>query len=137
MRLKNVLIASAAGFGVAGVTAGLGAAILGREVWKRARAVPGFEGEVVVITGGSRGLGFAIAQQFAMRGAKLVICGRDEENLHEAEQRLLAMRVEVLAVRCDIAQQYKAREPYPRSDRALRAHRCPGEQRRADRGWAD
>ena len=108
MRLKNLLIASAAGFGVAGVTAGVGAVVLGRELWKRARAVPGFAGQVVVVTGGSRGLGFAIAQEFAARGAKLVICGRDEEILHEAEQRLLAMRVEVLAVRCDIAQQYEA-----------------------------
>jgi short-subunit dehydrogenase len=63
---------------------------------------------VVVITGGSRGLGFAIAQEFAVRGAKIVICGRDQEILHEAEQRLLAMRVDVLAVTCDIARQYEA-----------------------------
>jgi short-subunit dehydrogenase len=70
--------------------------------------VPGFKDQVVVITGGSRGLGFAIAQEFAGRGAKLVICGRDPEILHEAEQRLLAMRTEVLAVQCDIAQQYEA-----------------------------
>ncbi len=108
MRLKNVLLASAAGFGVAGTVAGLGAVIVGRELWKRTRTVPGFRDQVVVITGGSRGLGFAIAQEFAGRGAKLVICGRDPEILHEAEQRLLAMRTEVLAVQCDIAQQYEA-----------------------------
>ena len=97
MRLKHALLASAAGFGVAGTVAGIGAIMVGRELWKRARAVPGFSGQVVVITGGSRGLGFAIAQEFAARGAKIVICGRDQEILHEAEQRLLAMRVEVLA----------------------------------------
>jgi short-subunit dehydrogenase len=108
MRLKHALLASAAGFGAAGTVAGLGAVIVGRELWKRSRAVPGFAGQVVVITGGSRGLGFAIAQEFAARGAKIVICGRDQEILHEAEQRLLAMRVEVLAVACDIAQQYEA-----------------------------
>jgi short-subunit dehydrogenase len=108
MRLKNVLLASAAGFGVAGTVAGLGVVIAGRELWRRSRALPRFTGQVVVITGGSRGLGFAIAQEFAGRGAKLVICGRDAEILHEAEQRLLAMRTEVLAVQCDIAQQYEA-----------------------------
>jgi short-subunit dehydrogenase len=108
MRLRNALLASAAGFGVAGTVAGIGAVVVGRELWKRARAAPGFAGQVVVITGGSRGLGFAIAQEFAMRGANLVICGRDEEILHEAEQRLLAMRVQVLAVRCDISQRDQA-----------------------------
>jgi short-subunit dehydrogenase len=108
MRLRNALLASAAGFGVAGTVAGIGAVVVGRELWKRARAAPGFAGQVVVITGGSRGLGFAIAQEFAMRGANLVICGRDEEILHEAEQRLLAMRVQVLAVRCDISQRNEA-----------------------------
>jgi short-subunit dehydrogenase len=108
MRLRNALLASAAGFGVAGTVAGIGAAVIAREVWKRARAVPGFAGKVVVITGGSRGLGFAIAQEFAMRGAKIVICGRNEEILHEAEQRLLAMGVPVLATRCDISQRNEA-----------------------------
>jgi short-subunit dehydrogenase len=108
MRLRNALLASAAGFGVAGTVAGIGAAVVGRELWKRVRAVPGFAGQVVVITGGTRGLGFAIAQEFAMRGANLVICGRDEEILHEAEQRQLAMRVQVLAVRCDISQRTEA-----------------------------
>ncbi len=137
MRLKNVLIASAAGFGVAGVTAGLGAAILGREVWKRARSVPGFEGQVVVITGGSRGLGFAIAQKFAMRGAKLVICGRDEEILHEAEQRLLAMRVEVLAVRCDIAQQYEAENLIRAATERFGRIDVLVNNAGTDRGWAD
>src|SRR5580692_7994311 len=108
MRLRNALLASAAGFGVAGTVAGIGAVVVGRELWKRARAVPGFAGRVVVITGGSRGLGFAIAQEFAMRGAILVICGRNEEILHEAEQRLLAMGVPVLATRCDISQRNEA-----------------------------
>jgi short-subunit dehydrogenase len=108
MRLRNALLASAAGFGVAGTVAAIGAVVVGRELWKRAIAVPGFAGNVVLITGGSRGLGFAIAQEFAMRGATIIICGRDEEILHEAEQRLLAMRVPVLALRCDIAQRNEA-----------------------------
>lgn len=108
MRLRNALLASAAGFGVAGTAAGIGVALLGRELWKRARAVPGFDGQVVVITGGSRGLGFAMAQEFAARGAKLVICARDEQVLREAESRLRNMKAEVLAIPCDISDEKAA-----------------------------
>jgi short-subunit dehydrogenase len=105
MRLKNVLLASAAAASVAGAAAGVGAVVLGRGLWKRARALPSFKGQTVVITGGSRGLGFAIAQEFAARGADLVICGRDEEILQEAESRLRGMRANVLAIACDVGKQ--------------------------------
>ena len=110
MRIKTALWTSAAGVGVAGVAAGVGTVLLGRELWKRTRAVPSFAGQVVVITGGSRGLGFALAQEFAGRGAKLVICARDEEILREAESRLGHMRAEVLALPCNIANQNEAEQ---------------------------
>lgn len=93
---------------MAGAAAGIGAVVLGRELWKRARTVSRFDGQVVVITGGSRGLGFALAQEFAARGAKLAICGRDQEVLREAESRLHGMRTEVMAVACNIAEQAQA-----------------------------
>ena len=102
MRLRNQLLATATGFGVAGVATAIGAAIVGRELWRRTRTLPSFAGQVVVITGGSRGLGFAMAEEFASRGAKLVICGRDEAILQEAESKLRAMGAEVWATRCEI-----------------------------------
>ena len=108
MRLKTALLASAAGVTVAGTAAGIGTILIGRALWKRVRAVPGFAGKVVVITGGSRGLGFAMAQEFAVRGAKLVICGRDQETLHEAETRLAGMGAPVLAVPCDVSDKSQA-----------------------------
>src|SRR5690349_21201160 len=84
--------------------AGIGAVVLGRELWKRKRTVS-FRGQVVLITGGSRGLGFALAQEFAARGARLAICSRDREVLQEAESKLRSMGAQVLAVPCDVANQ--------------------------------
>ena len=46
-------------------------------------------GKVVLITGGSRGLGLAIAEKFARAGARLVLAARDFEELARARQLLL------------------------------------------------
>ena len=47
-----------------------------------------FKGEVVVVTGGSRGLGLEIAHAFGQAGAKVVITARREQWLKEAENFL-------------------------------------------------
>lgn len=46
-----------------------------------------FEGKTVVITGGNRGLGFAMAERFAAEGANLVLASI-EEQVHEAAQNV-------------------------------------------------
>lgn len=46
------------------------------------------DGKVAVITGGGTGLGFGIAHIFVQAGAKVVIVGRREEKLREAQQQL-------------------------------------------------
>jgi 3-oxoacyl-[acyl-carrier protein] reductase len=38
----------------------------------------GLSNKVALVTGGSRGIGFAIASTLAAEGASVAICGRDE-----------------------------------------------------------
>ena len=48
----------------------------------------GLEDKVVVVTGGSRGIGRELARSFLAQGARVVICGRKEENLKAAAEAL-------------------------------------------------
>jgi 3-oxoacyl-[acyl-carrier protein] reductase len=58
-------------------------------------------GRTVVITGGSRGIGFATARAFLEQRAHVVICGRDARHLDEAADRLGQLG-EVTAIRADV-----------------------------------
>jgi NAD(P)-dependent dehydrogenase (short-subunit alcohol dehydrogenase family) len=62
-------------------------------------------GKVVLITGGSRGLGFAIAREFAALGSKVVICAREQNELARAAAELRSTGAEVLQLQCDVANQ--------------------------------
>jgi NAD(P)-dependent dehydrogenase (short-subunit alcohol dehydrogenase family) len=62
-----------------------------------------FKGEVVVVTGGSRGLGLEIAHAFGQAGAKVVITARREQWLKEAENFLKDEGIAVDAMMCDVA----------------------------------
>jgi NAD(P)-dependent dehydrogenase (short-subunit alcohol dehydrogenase family) len=85
---------------VAGIGLGLYAAA--RLAARRIRRID-FRGKVVVITGGSRGLGLLLARRFGGEGAKIVIAARDEEELARAESDLRARGVrDVLAVPCNV-----------------------------------
>jgi NAD(P)-dependent dehydrogenase (short-subunit alcohol dehydrogenase family) len=62
-----------------------------------------FKGEVVVVTGGSRGLGLEIAHAFGHTGAQVVITARREQWLTEAEKSLKDSAISVHALTCDVA----------------------------------
>src|SRR5256885_17254783 len=53
-------------------------------------ALPIFEDKLFLITGGSRGLGLAMAREFARHGARLALCARDPDELRRAPEDLAA-----------------------------------------------
>jgi NAD(P)-dependent dehydrogenase (short-subunit alcohol dehydrogenase family) len=59
-------------------------------------------GKVALITGGSRGLGFVLAQELGRRGVRVVICARDEEELERARASLVIAGVDATALPCDV-----------------------------------
>jgi NAD(P)-dependent dehydrogenase (short-subunit alcohol dehydrogenase family) len=83
-----------------GVMAGALGALAGRQLVRGSRQVD-FNGRVVVITGGSRGLGLVIARQLAVEGARLCLLARSEEELRRAAEQF-PPDTEVMTVRCDI-----------------------------------
>lgn len=63
-----------------------------------------FRDRVAVITGGAGGIGFALAEAMAARGAKLALADIDEAALADRARALEARGAEVLRVRTDVTQ---------------------------------
>src|SRR4051812_19099324 len=61
------------------------------------------DGRVAVVTGGSKGLGLAMAKSFAGAGAKVAILARGAATLDEAASAIAASGGKVAAIRCDVA----------------------------------
>src|SRR4051812_28539210 len=59
--------------------------------------------QVVLVSGGSRGIGRAIAQGFAQRGAQVVITGREEKPLAATAAEISAAGPAVRGLVCDVA----------------------------------
>jgi NAD(P)-dependent dehydrogenase (short-subunit alcohol dehydrogenase family) len=69
-----------------------------------------FGGKVVVVTGGSRGLGLVLARQLAAEGARLTLIARDEAELRRAADDIRARQpsAEVLVVPADVGEREAA-----------------------------
>jgi len=59
-------------------------------------------GSVVLITGGSRGLGLALAHRFAREGCHIAICARDEDELLRARESLEQIGAAPMTIACDV-----------------------------------
>jgi len=69
------------------------------------RAFPSFSfaGRVVLVTGGSRGLGLVMARELSRKGARVAICARDPAELERARAELAVRDPGVLAITCDVS----------------------------------
>jgi NAD(P)-dependent dehydrogenase (short-subunit alcohol dehydrogenase family) len=86
------------------VPAAIAAAIYGL----RPRTPYGWGGRVVVITGGSRGLGLVLARALSARNARVALLARDAAELARAKASFPAT-ARVLAVPCDVRDAHQAR----------------------------
>lgn len=59
--------------------------------------------KVVLITGGTSGIGKACAFVFGKAGAKVVVSGRNQQNLDETARELTAAGIQALAVKADVS----------------------------------
>lgn len=60
------------------------------------------DNRVAMITGASRGIGFAAARRFAQEGARVCIADIDEEGIRRAEESLRGEGLEVFGLRVDV-----------------------------------
>lgn len=73
------------------------------------------DGRKALVTGGSSGIGYAIAKSFLMNGADVVLCGRDEVKLENAKQRLCIeckcknLRIDTLVIDISKVEEMKKR----------------------------
>ncbi|MCL2336220.1 MAG: SDR family NAD(P)-dependent oxidoreductase [Firmicutes bacterium] len=65
-------------------------------------------GNTVMITGGATGIGFALAEEFLAQGSKVIICGRREQKLLEAQKKHSDLSIKV----CDVADEFSRKELY-------------------------
>lgn len=91
--LKKILIA--------GTATAVAAHFAGR-YWLRQRRWFEWADRTVIVTGSSRGLGPVLARQLVDRGANVVICARNANDLAQAEESLSGGWGDVLAVPCDV-----------------------------------
>jgi 3-oxoacyl-[acyl-carrier protein] reductase len=58
---------------------------------------------LALVTGGNKGIGFAIAKKLAESGVDVIIAARDKKKLNEAAKRLAALtKAKILAFPCDV-----------------------------------
>jgi NAD(P)-dependent dehydrogenase (short-subunit alcohol dehydrogenase family) len=91
-------------FALAAGGAGL---ILGARALRASRSIS-FDGRVVVVSGGSRGLGLLIARRLAREGARLALLARDADELERAALDIEDHGTVPLTIPCDIREKSQA-----------------------------
>jgi 3-hydroxybutyrate dehydrogenase len=68
-----------------------------------------FSGQTVLVTGASRGIGFAVAKAFAAAGARVCVLAEDAEIVPAARELAAQTGGDVWAQRCDITDRHAVR----------------------------
>lgn len=111
--LTRIAVGAAAGIAVAScvsaaaITIGTVAAL---RQYQRSRRERNLRGEIALITGGSRGLGLALARELLDAGCRVAICARDEEELAKASRQLGGIDAGVFTVVCDVSNRDAVRD---------------------------
>jgi NAD(P)-dependent dehydrogenase (short-subunit alcohol dehydrogenase family) len=88
-----------------------GAVVAGVALYGLRRTRPRrFAGKIVVITGGSRGLGLELAREWGAEGARVAICARTSEDLQRALVELRSQGVEAIALAGDVTSPRQVRQ---------------------------
>ena len=73
------------------------------------------DGKSAIVTGGSKGLGLAIAKEFAASGADVAILARDQATLADAKGQIQrGAKGKVAAISCDVAKMAPIKAAYDR-----------------------
>jgi NAD(P)-dependent dehydrogenase (short-subunit alcohol dehydrogenase family) len=74
------------------------------------------KGQLALVTGGGRGIGYAIAGRLAAAGARVVICGRQREALDRAVHEITNAGGRGVAVPCDVSDEKQVLELFRHVD---------------------
>lgn len=77
------------------------------------------KGKVVIVTGGSSGMGKYMAKRFASEGAYVVITGRTLEKLEEAKQEIETFDGQILTVQMDVREPTHVEHMVKEADKAF------------------
>jgi NAD(P)-dependent dehydrogenase (short-subunit alcohol dehydrogenase family) len=92
-----------------GLWLAVGLGVAGVKLWQKRREA-NLRGQVVLITGSSRGLGLALARAFAREGCCIVLCARDADELQQAQDDMVRRGATAIAIPCDVTDAQQVRD---------------------------
>ena len=84
-------------------------------------------GQVAVVTGGNRGIGFGMARGLARAGADLALWARDETQSESAAEELRALGGRVETIRCDVSKEEEVEGLFQKVEDQFGPPSCSGQ----------